>query len=957
MPHLAPLLLALLAPTPLAQETVQEPRPAHSVRPWEHETSDIPVDPRLHFGHLENGMRYAWANNSEPNDRIYLRMHVDAGSFAETEAELGMAHFLEHMAFNGSEHFEAGTLIEWFQENGMSFGADTNAHTTFSETVYKLDLPGRDEETIREGLQVLRDFAGGLLLADEEVQNEKGVIDGEERERDSAQYRVFARRMAEQYGGTRYAERIPIGTKEVRDTFDEELVRAFYERWYRPENITLVVVGDLRELDPEALITETFGDFSGPGTPVAPEPDRGRPAGGEIFYVITEPEIPVAVITVAELKPFVHRPDTVARRRAELPLEVAREMLNLRFGEAVKKKGTPYLEASVSAAGGMQVFEGSQLTLVGAPDQWAEALTGALLELRSALQFGFQQAELNEVRAELSRRLDERVERQATATSNRLFGPLLRAVEEGGVPSDAATDRDILRPALGALTVEACREAFLADWEGGELCINALGFIDLEDPAAELAAVHSAAFEIEIEAPEVVEAIPFAYRSHPDRAGEVANRRMVEEFGLLQVAFENGVRLNIKKTDFQERQIVMRARLGDGELALDQRGLIVAEIGADAFQGGGLEAHSADDLRRLLAGKQVGVAVSVEPDHFRFEGMTTAEDLALQLELLCATLRHPGYRPDSLRVINQQLPLIFEQFRHTFDGPLLFEFLPEVLLGNPRAKILGLDHSRTLEELQAIDMEAIREVFTPAFAGAPLEVTIIGDLDVEETIQLAARTLGRLPGRRGEHEAKPPVEPAHIAAGVHLASQIETQDARAQVMILFPAADGSETPRRRNTYFLGRIVDDRLRRKVREELGAAYSPMAGSEASRLFPGLGVVMIQAMGEPSQVEALVEACKSVAADLAENGVTQEEVTRLAEPLLNMLRDARRTNVYWVDVLDECQRTPTILEELRDVVEFYETLDAEALSEVAASCLDPERASVLVVTPAPADEESDG
>ena len=254
-------------------------------------------------------------------------------------------------------------------------------------------------------------------------------------------------------------------------------------------------------------------------------------------------------------------------------------------------------------------------------------------------------------------------------------------------------------------------------------------------------------------------------------------------------------------------------------------------------------------------------------------------------------------------------------------------------------------------------MEAIREVFTPAFAGAPLEVTIIGDLDVEETIQLAARTLGRLPGRRGEHEAKPPVEPAHIAAGVHLASQIETQDARAQVMILFPAADGSETPRRRNTYFLGRIVDDRLRRRVREELGAAYSPMAASEASRLFPGLGVVMIQAMGEPSQVEALVGACQSVAADLAENGVTQEEVTRLAEPLLNMLRDARRTNVYWVDVLDECQRTPTILEELRDVVEFYETLDAEALSEVAASCLDPERASVLVVTPAPADEESDG
>jgi len=943
------------APTPA--EPAWATRPAHGVRAWEHESSDIPVDPRIHFGHLESGLRYAWADNPEPKDRVYLRMHVDAGSLAETERERGLAHFLEHMAFNGSEHFAAGTLIEWFQEHGMGFGADTNAHTAFSETVYKLDLPARDEETIREGLTVLRDFAGGLQLADEEVQAEKGVIDGEERENDDVQYRIFEQRIAEQYRGTRYAERIPIGAKAVRDTFDESRVRGFYERWYRPENITLIVVGDLRGLSPEELIAEAFGDFEGPGTPVALEPDRGHASGEELAYVITEPELSVALLTVAELKPYEDRPDTIALRRERLPLRLARQMVNLRFSEKVKEEGTPYLEASVGAAGGLQIFEGGELRVAAAPERWKEAMTAALLELRGALEFGFQVPELEEVRADWRRALDEAVEREATAPSRSLFDPLLDAAKEGGVPTDAETEREILLPALDTLTPEDCLEALRADWEGGARCLNAIGNLSLEDPALQLGAVYDAAFAMELEPPKAVEAIPFAYCSDPADAGAVASRESLEELGLTQVVFENGVRLNVKQTDFEERQILLRVRVGDGELALDERGLVVAAIGADAYTGGGLEAHSIDDLRRLLAGREVGVSMSVEPDHFRLEGATTAEDLLLELELLCATLEHPGYRPGVLGLIHQQLPLVFEQYRHRFNGPLLFEFLPAALLGDPRGQLLGLDHFPSLEALETIDIDEVRNVFSAALSGAPIEVTIVGDLDVEETIRLVARTFGALPVRAGEFETKPAPRPAWIEPGVRLESEVETADTSAQVLILFPAADGSETARRRNTYFLGRIVDDRLRLKVREELGAAYSPFAGAEASRTFPRLGAVMIQAASDPTKVDALVEACAGIASDLAENGVTPEEVHRLAEPLLAALRDARRTNEYWIDVLDECQRTPSILVELRDVVEFYEHLDARALSELAASCLDPERSSVLVVRPVPAGDESDG
>jgi len=203
------LLLASVVPALVAPVFGQSK--AVETRKWEHERSDIAADPRIHFGRLDNGMRYAWMKNVEPKQRCYLRLHVDVGSLAEKDDERGMAHYLEHMAFNGSRHYPAGTLIEWFQKHGMAFGADTNASTGFSETVYQIDLPTSDKDSITEGLGVLRDFADGLLLEKKEVDSERGVIDAEERERDSPDYRMLVRSWDIELAGTRIPQRIPIG--------------------------------------------------------------------------------------------------------------------------------------------------------------------------------------------------------------------------------------------------------------------------------------------------------------------------------------------------------------------------------------------------------------------------------------------------------------------------------------------------------------------------------------------------------------------------------------------------------------------------------------------------------------------------------------------------------------------------------------------------------------------------
>ncbi len=920
-------------------------RPRGTARDWEHETSDVAPDPRIHFGEFDNGLRWAWASNPEPDQRSYLRLHVDTGSFGEENDEHGLAHFLEHMAFNGSDNFEAGTLVEWFQEHGMSFGADLNAHTAFSETVYKLDFPESDEESLREGLLVLRDFAFGMTLADEEVENEKGVIDGEQRERDSAGFRVFEQTLENLYSGTRYAERMPIGTKAIRDRFTGQGVRDFYARWYRPENMTLVLVGDIEDMNPESLFAEYFGDVEPPLGPVLPEPAVGAPKNTTTVYVIHEDEIPNVNISLEVLRPYVEQPYTSEVIQSRIPLNFAHSMLNLRFSELAKKEETAFLGAGVSRAGGLEVYDGGSLSVSSEPGKWEQSLAQAEYELRRALAFGFQQAELDEVRADALRGLDEAVDREGTRSSRGLLNEILAAAEARSVPTNAETDRNLRKAAIEGLTVEACHQALVDNWADGEHALYATGSIGADVKAADLQAAYDRARSIEVEQGATISVDVFAYAGDGSR-GEVVHREHVEDLDLWMVRFDNGVRLNIKATDFKDREIRMTARVAEGMLSLDPADYPLGFVGRYVFNGGGLAAHSEDDLRRLTAGKQVGVGYGMGSDAFSLGGNTTKEDLLFQFELMCAYLENPGWREEGLIQLRQQLPLIYQQMEHLPQGPLLLEFLPALHDGDPRFAQLPPQ-----EQAEAVDVDDVRTWLAPQLANGPIELTIVGDVDVDDVIDKAAQTFGRLPVRRDIRPYSDRRAVGSPVAGLRMNRDIATMIPKSLVFMAFPTDDGMEASRRRHLSFLGAVVSDRLRLEVRERLGAAYSPGAGSQADTTFEGVGMVTIQANSDPDKVDTLVEACLAVADDLAINGITEEEVHRLREPRLSQLRDARRTNGWWLGAISNVQTDTDTLPDLRSIDAFYEGLSAGPLNELAAKYLPRERASVLVVNPAPA------
>src|SRR5437763_5960936 len=310
--------------------------------------SDLKPDPAARFGRLENGVRYIILSNHEPKDRVSLRLLILAGSLNEKDDQRGLAHFLEHMAFNGSEHYPPGTLVEFFQRMGMSFGGDTNASTNFDRTIYQLELAHADATSLTEGLRVFRDYAGGLLLTDAEIDKERGVILSEKRASDSVGYRSFVAQLNAMLGSTLLPRRVPIGEPEVITKAPRARFTDFWNAWYRPERMVAVVVGDFG--DPaavETMVKSAFGNLTA-RAPVRHDPSLGKLPEVEgirpIFH--SEPEAPATNILLTNIAPYKRELDTAARQIKRLRRGLALAMLNRRFSILAKKENAPFTGAS-----------------------------------------------------------------------------------------------------------------------------------------------------------------------------------------------------------------------------------------------------------------------------------------------------------------------------------------------------------------------------------------------------------------------------------------------------------------------------------------------------------------------------------------------------------------------------------------------------------------------------------
>ena len=908
---------------------------------WPQARSDVAADPDVRFGALPNGLRYAIRRQVTPPGQAALRLRLDAGSLMETDAQQGLAHFLEHMAFNGSKGVPEGDMIKILERLGLAFGADTNASTDFDETVYKLDLPKTDAETVDTSLMLLREAAGNLTIDQGAVDRERGVVLSEERARDTPSYRVYKGRLEFLLPGQRPPTRYPIGKVDVLKTAPAAQIADFYRKYYRPERAVLIAVGDFDVAAMEAKIRARFGDWQAAG-PVGAEPDMGpvRPRKTEARLVVESgapPSLQLAWIGPPDLAA-----DTTAKRRRDLVENLGFSVLNRRLSAIGRSADPPFLGAGAFKG---DEYDAAEVTMVAVNVQegrWKEALAAVEQEQRRAVQYGVRQDELDREIEEVRASMRADVAGAATRRPAAIAGEIAGSLSDDTVVTSPAQDLELFEAAVKGLKAEQVSAALKAAFKGDGPLIFMTSPTPIQGSEGAVLAAYEASHRLAVAEPVAPSQVAWPYESF-GAPGKVAETRDVGDMDAVFVRFENGVRLTVKPTRFRDDEVLVRVNVGDGLLDLP-RDRQSANWASGAYIEGGLAKISAEDMERVLAAKVYGARFSVSDDAFILSGSTRPESLDTQLQVLAAYLVEPGWRPEAFQRIKTAAATIHDQYEAT-DSGVLSRDLAGLLHGGDRRWTFP---SRA--EIKDGKLDDLKAQVAPPLSDGAIEVVVVGDTTVEKAVDAVARTLGALPPRKPAPVAETQRQVA-FPAGV--AQPIErTHKGRADQAIgyiAWPTSDFFASPQRaRDTAVMGEVMGLRLLDELRESQGATYSPSVNYNHSFTWPGWGYISASVEIPPEKLAKFFDDVRKIAADLRTREVTPDELARAKQPRIERIEKARQTNEYWLSELSGAQADPRRLDATRAAISGTERVTAADVRRAAETFLRDDKAWTIEVKP---------
>ena len=910
--------------------------------PWPQAGSDLPADPAVTYGILANGMRYAILANQMPKGQVSLRLRIDAGSLQETDAQRGLAHFLEHMAFRGSVHVQDNEAFHILERFGAAMGADSNAFTQQSQTVYKIDLPKNDPAGIDTALMLMRETAGELTLSEAAVESERSVVLSEERVGDTPGARIQKAQLAFDFPGQPLGTHTPIGSVEVLKAARAADLRVFYDAYYRPERTTLIVAGDISPKAIEKKIKLHFSHWRGRG-PAGGDPVLGppKPRGQEISG---KAEAGAATsISLLWSKPADPRPDTRAHERDELVALLGMMVFNQRLDDMRLSGNPPFLRAG---AGVQQLGQSALVASLGVATTeqgWKTGLEQVLRAQRHLLEKGVTPAELDRERANWRTRLENAAAAASTRRSPGLADELVGAIDRRTVFVTPATDLalfDEIAPKISVAQVDtALRESFSGN--GPLLFLG--GPQPMEGAEQVLAdALHGSPETQKSDAPQP-ETWPYTAFGP---AGEVVERHEAADLGVTLLRFANGVRLTVKPTIFHADQILVAVNIGHGRLGWAPGAPVPAwTVGSNAFLLGGYRDLTVPEIKRLTTGRQVGVSLGLGDGAVRFAAGTRPQDLALQMQMLAAYFTAPGWRPEGLELVRNNMINGFPQWQAN----------PAAVYSRAGAQLLhGGDprwHSPDLEEVQAVRYDEMRQLIEPVLTREPIEIAIVGDVTVEKAIAETAATFGALPPREAE---APPAEAArHVAFPAATAEPVSLHHkGRADqglAVAAWPGPDGiADIHAPRAVRLLQLILQQRLVDEFRTKLGDSYSPGSDMESSLDFPGYGFILAYAETPEAKMAAFDETLAGIARSLREKDVSADEFERARKPRVETMLKSQQTNEYWLGTLQRAQTEPVWLDLVRSTIPDLQRLTPADIRKLAQTYLRDDRLWRLRVTP---------
>jgi zinc protease len=918
---------------------------------------DFKPDPALIHGTLKNGFQYYLYKNSTPENRVSIHLDVLAGAFHENDNQRGLAHYLEHMLFNGSTHFKPGELIEYFQSIGMDFGGDANAHTGFFETVYDLSLPKGDKDSIENALTVIDDYARGALLLKSEIDRERGIILAEMRDRDSVSYRTFKASLDFELPESRITERYPIGIKSVIKTADQGLFKDFYDTWYQPDNMILVMVGDFDQGVVKNLIENKFSSLKPKGKkPPIPENKWKDHKGIKTFYHF-EPEAGSTDVTIETVSNVDFKAQTFEALKKRIKKNIGDSILNNRLARLLVKKDSPFSDIGTYSGVYLRNIAFASLAAETTPGNWRDTLSILEKNLRKALMFGFTEKELQRAKTEYISSLENMVKKASTRKSSSISSNLLYHINNRKIFLSSDTKLKILKPFIESLDLNDINNSFIDTWKEDHRLIMITGntkigknkndaeqqiFSEYNKSAASIVNPYKDTQEIKF--PYLPELIKLSKSDNIASQELIKTKKEIANLKVTTIDFKNNIRLNLKKTEFKKGEFIFNVVIRGGKITepLSKPGLAV--ITKNLLNESGLGKANREDLKEILAGSNVDINFDIKDDSFSFSGQGEPSEIKLVFELLYSYIHDPGYREESLELVKQRYKQNFTSMLRT----------PEGLMHIKGDRFLAGDDSRfglpTVEQINKITTKDIRDWVKPYLTKANFEISVVGDFDLENAEKLAGKYFGRLSLREPVDHGKISHNTPNFPRGQKLVLDMDTKVNKSEIRLAFLTDDFWDISQTRALNLLTRIFSERFRKTIREELSLAYSAYAYNNPSLIYDDYGILHAVVNGKPSEIDYILKNMKDITNSLVQSGVSEKEVELVKKPVLNHIKDMQKNNRYWLNsVLSGSYIHPEKFEWAENMLKEYSLISSDRISLLAKKYLSVGDSATIIIKPA--------
>jgi zinc protease len=913
-------------------------------------TGLLPTDPRLVTGTLDNGIRYIVVRHANPPGRAAVWLNVSSGSLNETDKQRGIAHYLEHMAFNGSTNFPPGTVVPLFESLGMTFGRHQNAFTSYDQTAYQLSLPDCSPEKIEKAMQFMSDVAFRLNLDPAEIDAERQIILEEKRARQSPDQRVFERTMQQLDPGSLITNRMPIGTEETILGVAQQDFKDYYGTFYTAGNMTVIAVADA---DPAVLIGKIKEHFSaGPKAPPAPDTDpRLTPFVAQRGFVITDAELTESSVSLTRTRKFDGPVTTHEAYRARLVENIATAAFDRRMSNKIDEGRIACLSAGAQIGGFANAAKIASIDVTGESNAWRQLLTTLGAETQRARLHGFTQRELDDVTKDFIAGAERAVSTESTIPADSMLRRMNQSVASGEPIMSAQQRLDLLKGLLPTITRADINACFAENFDPANAAIVLTAPTTANAPSnEEFLSLAREALAARPEA-DIERARASAFMDTLPTPGSLSEATTHGASAVTSAWLSNGVRVHYKFMDIRKDSVSVQITLAGGVVQEDAATRGLTEAATTAFAQTATAALSSTDVKDLMTGKKIsvggggGMMRGGSADTVSLTISGSPSDLETGFQLAHLLLTQPKLEESALQQWKQQQ----EQFITMRSNQPMGAFA-EVVVSNAYPKEDARTQLLTKEQVRAVTLPAAQAWLDKLVRTAPMEVSIVGDLPKERAMELVTTYLASLPQR--ERVASSTLQQLRTlqrpAGPMRVDSQIATQTKQAMVMSGFYGADASNIDDTRALQMAARTLSSRMIKVLREEEQLVYSIGASSRPATDWPGFGMFAAQSTTEAAKVPALAAKIESMYAEFAKSGPTPEELDVAKKQMANEMDDTMKRPEFWSQRLSDIAYRGRSLDDVMAAPAAYQAMSAETVREVFAKYYTPASSMTFTITP---------